>query len=172
MAVEEKTFRLRALKAHLADLEYQKKIIEMSDSRAYSNGRAKEVDELIVVALRDIAAWYLANDFGITDEAGKLTVCAGRSGGFDVTYQDLRRPGVFKAVEFHLSQSQAEDLSDYFGGRRVLLGSNYVDSVSAYTTVSRNLTNALAEIASLKKRVEELELAEKELEARYSDAND
>lgn len=167
MVMEALTLKLKQLKGRLADLNLARRQTEQSDERAYTNGRVGQIDTDIAHVRKEIDNWYAANQLTFGED--KRVTISKVPGGFEVEITDLSRPGVMKTLTAVIAEGQADDMADYFGGRQVFLGVNYIDSIIAVEILKKENARvreeaashqrlhmaALEQIAELEKKLEE-----------------
>lgn len=150
MVMEAISIKLKQLRARMADLVLARKQVEQSDDRAYSNGRIASIDNDILYAKREIAKWYAEHQltFGQTK---RVTFSKEGEYGFKISVADLSKPGVIKQIEVEVSQADAEDITDYLGGRVVYFGANYIDAMAAVAILKKDNLSLTEERDSLKR---------------------
>lgn len=170
--------KLSSLNARLAELTSLKQFAEMSDDRAFSNGKAASFDRDIAIVQHDIVTWYTNNalDISNAEETDRLSVSSNDGGKtFELSLCRFPSPGVMRQLSVKLNRDGAEKIIGFFGGVQVEYIGAHIDAVAAFTSIEKRFRNATEEIGALRRKVRELEetltIKEQELGARYDDAH-
>lgn len=93
-------YRLKELRLRVSNLVTSKRFTEMSDDRAYSNGRMAEYDRDIAQAKANLASWYSQSPLELTNGDLKLIVELQDGYTFALKIMDFSRPGVLRSIAY------------------------------------------------------------------------
>lgn len=167
-------YRLKELRLRVSNLLAGKQFTEMSDDRAYSNGRIAEYDKDIAQAKKDLASWYSSSPLEFIAGDLKLIVDSEDGNSFALKIMDFSRPGVLKSIAFGLTDTDRAILSDYLGGRTVNYLGEQMQADIAFESMDKRAKEMVEEIGKLRREAREkdatIALLNAEMESRHNDA--
>ncbi len=168
-------YRLKELRLRVSNLVTSKRFTEMSDDRAYSNGRMAEYDRDIAQAKANLASWYSQSPLELTNGDLKLIVESQDGYTFALKIMDFSRPGVLRSIAYGFTEDDRGVLGEYLGGRTVSYLGEDMQADVAFASIDRRMKEMAEEIGKLRREAREKDQTianlNAEMEARYNDAN-
>lgn len=148
--------KLKHIQARLADLIIQRKFTEMSDDRAFSNGRLASFDRDISQTQTELAGFLKQHpvQYGPGDTKLAVECLNGKTFGF--TIHDFSRPGVLKKLAVTLTDEELNNLKAYLGNEMVTYNGYQCDAAIAFHMLDQRFKTACEEIGRLRRENAEM----------------